>query len=776
MLEAMLKRAFILSFLLLFGPMATTARANADTLTVASFNVRFLDDNRPEYDYKFGGQPWGVRRPAVKAFFQQNDIDVAGLQEVRRTQAAHLVEDLGEDWFIYCPGRLSGGKMVRTSDESTGVMYRKSRFKLLGHGCFWLSENPADTASRRKGQNSPIITSWLHLEDKSDRELWFFSAHISWSVKENPELPDQEVETLLSQMESLTGVKRGDFKTSPIFLVGDLNNAPEESAIKTLKNHFRDARTSCPETESTERKTFNNWGKDKGADIIDYIFFGTGKPLEYTVDNAGYAPEVKFISDHYPILLRLSRASDKYCLTPPAPDKPRYNGPAVLGARPGHPIYFRLPFSGIRPMKFRASRLPKGLKLDRESGVVTGCVEKAGEYAVTWKASNKAGCGKGKMVLKIGDDIALTPPMGWNSWNCWGLEVSQEKVVSSAQALITSGLADYGYSYINIDDAWQAAERSADGTLLPGDRFPDIAALGEWLHTKGLKLGIYSSPGNLTCGKYLGSLGHEQKDADTWNAWGVDYLKYDLCGYRDLLKEMPTVGKEEHMKPYLVMKEALLRQPRDICYSICQYGHADVWTWGEEAGGNLWRTTGDLWDKWDRVVRIGFVKQRPAVSYSRPGHWNDPDMLVVGMVGWGEGLRDTRLTADEQYSHISQWALLAAPLMIGGDLSRVDEFTLNLLCNNEVIAVDQDPLGKQACLLWEDESLQVWGRPLQDGSYAAGIFNMGERDMEIDVPEILAKAGYQGVRSCRDLWRQKDCPNQVRIPYHGVVLVKFQLP
>ncbi len=270
-------------------------------------------------------------------------------------------------------------------------------------------------------------------------------------------------------------------------------------------------------------------------------------------------------------------------------------------------------------------------------------------------------------------------------------------------------------------------------------------------------------------------MGYEQQDADTWNTWGVDYLKYDLCGYRTLLKEMPTVGREQHMKPYLVMKEALERQPRDICYSICQYGLEDVWTWGEEAGGNLWRTTGDLWDRWDRVVRIGFVKQRPAVSYSGPGHWNDPDMLVVGKVGWGEGLRDSRLSADEQYAHISLWALLAAPLMIGGDLSCVDAFTLNLLCNNEVIAVDQDPLGKQASCLWENETLQVWARPLWDGSFAAGLFNLGERAMEVDVPDMLAKAGYPHVGTCRDLWRQQDCPRQVCIPSHGVVLVKFSL-
>ena len=186
--------------------------------------TRYLDDNRPEYDYKFGGQPWPVRRPAVKAFFEQKRPDIVGLQEVRRAQIADLEEDLGAEWFIYCPGRLSGGKMVRTSDESVGVMYRKDRFNMLGHGCFWLSESPGDTASTRLGQNSPIITSWLHLEEKSQpgRDIWFFSAHISWSVAANPELPDQEVETLLAKMEKLTGIKRAGFKSASIFLVGDM--------------------------------------------------------------------------------------------------------------------------------------------------------------------------------------------------------------------------------------------------------------------------------------------------------------------------------------------------------------------------------------------------------------------------------------------------------------------------------------------------------------------------------------------------------------------------
>ena len=279
-------------------------------LTVGTFNVRFLDDYRPDYDYKFGGQPWMVRRPAVKAFFEQNDIDIVGLQEVRRTQARDLEEDFGKDWFVYCPGRLSGAEMVRTSDEAVGLMFRKSRFNLLGHGRFWLSDSTDVAGSKRLGQSSPIVTSWVHLEEKyrPGKQLWFFSAHISWSVSENPALPDQEVETLLTEMERLTGIGRDEFKSSetPVFLVGDLNNTVEESPIQTLESIFNDARTASPASASTNIKTFNCYGKESKASIIDYIFFGAGSAKEYIVDTSSYDPDVKFISDHYPVLSRIN--------------------------------------------------------------------------------------------------------------------------------------------------------------------------------------------------------------------------------------------------------------------------------------------------------------------------------------------------------------------------------------------------------------------------------------------------------------------------------------
>lgn len=463
----------------------------------------------------------------------------------------------------------------------------------------------------------------------------------------------------------------------------------------------------------------------------------------------------------------------KYCLTPDAPLFPRYNGPAVFGARPGSPVIYRLPFSGKKPMSFKVHNLPEGLSFDAENGIVSGSVSEVGDYDVEFEAFNEEGTGKGRIKIKIGETFALTPPMGWNSWNCWGLDLTQEKVFSSALALINSGLADYGYSYINIDDAWQASQRTEDGVLMPNDNFPDVKSIGDWLHSRGLRLGIYSSPGDLTCGGYLGSLGYEKKDAETWNEWGVDYLKYDLCGYRSILDTMSFVLPADHIRPYLKMQEYLREQPRDICYSLCQYGLADVWKWGALIGANLWRTTGDITDTWESVTRIGFNLQRNLSSYAGPGHWNDPDMLVVGKVGWGKGLRDSRLTADEQYSHVSLWSLLSSPLLIGCDLATLDRFTRNLLCNNEIIAVNQDALGRQSDCLYDCNGIQVWGKELSDGSYAAGIFNHGDEVVIVDVADILSKAGWKSVGTCRDLWRQKECPGSVEVPIHGVIMLKF---
>ena len=464
-----------------------------------------------------------------------------------------------------------------------------------------------------------------------------------------------------------------------------------------------------------------------------------------------------------------------YILTPPAPATPRYNGPLVFGVRPGSPVIFRLAFSGEKPMTYKAEGLPEGVVLDSGKGVLSGSVKEEGDYPIVFTATNAKGSTSASFTLKVGAQIALTPPMGWNSWNCWGTSVSQEKVMASAVALINRGLADYGYSYMNIDDAWEADERAADGTILTNEKFPDMKALADWLHGNGLRLGIYSSPGSHTCGGYLGSLGHEEQDAKTWNEWGIDYLKYDWCGYNKVFAASSDRSTAAYMRPYVKMQQFLREQPRDIFYSLCQYGMNHVWEWGAFVDANSWRTTGDINDTWTSLYDIGFVRQAGLHPYAGPGHWNDPDMLVVGKVGWSDKLWDSRLTPDEQYTHISLWSLLAANMLIGCPLDQIDDFTFNLLCNNEVNAVNQDILGHQAHQDVVEDNVQIWSRDLYDGGKAVGIFNLNDAAMPTLLKGALGKIGIKA-ETVRDLWRQKDIPTDAvyRIPAHGVLYVKVK--
>lgn len=468
----------------------------------------------------------------------------------------------------------------------------------------------------------------------------------------------------------------------------------------------------------------------------------------------------------------------QYILTPAAPAAPRFNTPALYGARPGSPIHFRFGVSGERPMKITSSNLPAGLSINPDNGALSGSIAKPGGYTFTVCAENAKGKAEQKFTIRVGSKIALTPPMGWNSWNCWGLSVTQDKVISSAKALIEKGLADYGYAYMNIDDGWEAPQRNADGTIAVNEKFPSMKELGDWLHSEGLKFGIYSSPGDLTCGGYLGSIDHELQDAESYNSWGVDYLKYDWCGYgRKHATEPDNQTVASFVRPYLLMERCLRQQPRDIFYSLCQYGMADVWKWGEAVDANSWRTTGDITDTWTSMYDIGFVRQAELQPYAKPGHWNDPDMLIVGKVGWSANLRDSRLTPDEQYTHISLWTLLASNMLIGCDLAQLDDFTIGLLCNNEVNAVNQDILGIQAKRDIEDGDIQIWTRPLSDGSRAVGIFNVGTEPLRVDFGKYLKQLGLEELSSVRDLWRQKDLSTtdlRYYIPTHGVRYIKVK--
>ncbi len=470
-----------------------------------------------------------------------------------------------------------------------------------------------------------------------------------------------------------------------------------------------------------------------------------------------------------------------YILTPVAPAAPRINGPRVYGARTGRPFLYAIPASGERPMTFSARDLPPGLTLDPQTGIISGRTGVKGTYRVTLTARNSRGSANRDLELLIGDRIALTPPLGWNSWNCWGLSVDEGKVLASARLFKAKGLMDHGWSHINIDDGWEIKgdsplpKRDGQGNILTNDKFPDMKRLGDSVHALGLKFGIYSSPGPLTCGGYTASYRYEIHDARSYAQWGIDYLKYDWCSYGDIAKD---TSRAELQKPYAVMRAALQDVSRDIVYSLCQYGMGKVWEWGADVGGNLWRTTGDITDTWESMSDIGFSQVENA-PYAGPGHWNDPDMLVVGWVGWGPSLHPTKLTPDEQYTHISLWCLLSAPLLIGCDLEKLDPFTLNLLTNDEVLAVNQDPLGRQAVPVFKQDSIQVWAKAMADGSSALGVFNLGSAPARYALP--LESFGSTKGTAVRDLWRQRDLgifsgTMPVHVPAHGVMLLQTRKP
>jgi alpha-galactosidase len=353
--------------------------------------------------------------------------------------------------------------------------------------------------------------------------------------------------------------------------------------------------------------------------------------------------------------------------------------------------------------------------------------------------------------------LAKTPPMGWNSWNKFAGLVDDAAVRGMADAMATNGMKDAGYQYINIDDTWEAG-RDERGNITTNKKFPDMKALADYVHSKGLKIGIYSSPGPNTCAGYEGSYGHEEQDARTYAAWGIDYLKYDWCGARNLYRD-------EEMQPlYQKMGDALLNSGRPILYSLCQYGRAEVWKWGADVGGNAWRTTGDIRDTWESMTTIGFAQDELAV-FARPGHWNDPDMLEIGNGG---------MTDEEYRTHMSLWAILAAPLLAGNDLRDMSPVTREILTNREVIAVDQDPEG-QGRRLWKSGDQEIWVKIMSNSRIAIGLFNRGNSPARITMK--WSNLGPQGQpEKLRDLWAHADvtpitAEYSPQVPAHGVVLL-----
>lgn len=494
----------------------------------------------------------------------------------------------------------------------------------------------------------------------------------------------------------------------------------------------------------------------------------------------------------------IPNSDEKYILTPPVAKAPRINSPKVFGARPGNPFLFTVVATGEAPIQYSVSNLPKGLSIDSKTGIITGVLSSKATYAVTMKASNKYGKAEKPLLIKIGDTISLTPPIGWNGWNSWAREIDKEKVVASAKAMVSMGLSSHGWTYINIDDAWQGQRGGKYHALQANEKFPDFKKMIDEIHGMGLKLGVYSTPWissyagypggssnfengaypdsirtNKRAYRYTGKYRFEKEDAKQMAEWGVDYLKYDW--------RIDVQAAE-------AMSKAIRSSGRDIIYSLSNSApFANVTDWVRLA--EAWRTGPDIRDSWQSLYVSAFTLDKWG-PYGGPGHWNDPDMMILGNVTTGAKLHPTRLTADEQYSHVSLFSLLAAPLLIGCPIEQLDAFTLNLLTNDEVIEIDQDPLGKSARLVLEENDVQVWLKPLEDGAYALGMFNINgfrktpqsyfrwgdEQPKQFELN--LNKIGLKGKWLVRDVWKQKNLGSyqasiQNSIRHHGVVLLKL---
>ncbi len=361
----------------------------------------------------------------------------------------------------------------------------------------------------------------------------------------------------------------------------------------------------------------------------------------------------------------------------------------------------------------------------------------------------------------IAADLAQTPPMGWNSWNKFNKDIDDKTVREIADTMVANGMRDAGYIYVNIDDTWEGT-RDAQGNIQTNEKFPDMKALADYVHSKGLKIGIYSSPGPKTCAGYEGSYQHEEQDAKTWAAWGIDYLKYDWCSASKVYQ------RSEMPKLYKKMGDALKATGRPIVYSLCQYGLDEVWKWGPSVGGNLWRTTGDISDNWKSMSQIGFDKQVGLEKYAGVGHWNDPDMLEVG---------NGMMTYEEYRTHMTLWAMLAAPLLAGNDVRNMTEETKAILLNREVIAIDQDKLGQQGYRVAKKGSAEVWMRPLENGDIAVALFNRSSGPARVTANWSDLK--LSGKHTVRDLWAHNDRGSfqdsfSAEIPAHGVVLVQVK--
>ncbi len=461
---------------------------------------------------------------------------------------------------------------------------------------------------------------------------------------------------------------------------------------------------------------------------------------------------------------------------------PRLHGARRVGIRPGTELIHPIAATGERPLRFAVSDLPAGIEVDEE-GILRGTApSRAGAHTLAVRVANGAGTAEDTIELRVGDTLALTPPMGWNSWNVFRDDVSAEVIVGIAEAMVSTGMRDVGYQYVNIDDHWHAESRESDGTPAADPvRFPDgIAAVAERVHALGLKLGIYSDAAELTCGGCFGGYGYEDLDARTYAAWGVDLLKYDYCH--------APAKQSVAIERYGTMGRALAESGRSIVLSVCEWGFRKPWTWASQVGGSYWRTTGDIFDTFSGpVVGVRSIARRTLrlADDAGPGHWNDPDMLLVGNRGNGlstgklqpvEGWRvrpvlwNFKGLNDEQaQSHMTLWAMLAAPLLASHDLAATEDFDLDLLRNPEILAIDQDALGQQARRRRSAPGTWLLAKPLVDGRLALSVTNLRRRPRSVELD--LGSLGLPEGAHVLDAWAMAELGHRTtltaRLPAHG---------
>lgn len=436
-------------------------------------------------------------------------------------------------------------------------------------------------------------------------------------------------------------------------------------------------------------------------------------------------------------------------------------------------------------MTFSVQNLPDSLQLDANTGIISGTTPERGVYELVLCAQNDHGSSKRQLRLVSGDTLSLTPSMGWNSWYAHYNRITDPMMREAADIMISSGMADVGYQYVNVDDCWMNAEKSADpkrtgpfrddhGNIVPNNYFPDMKALAAYIHSKGLKAGLYTSPGPQTCAHCAGTFEHEAYDAKQFADWGFDFLKYDWCSYSHIAPK--PVPLTELKKLYAIMGALLRQQNRDILFNLCQYGMGNVWEWGADVGGQSWRTSGDLGFELNKIFAVA-LKNSEHGTFQKPGAWNDPDYIQIGYIGnaRGGGLpAPCPLTPTEQYSFMSLWCLMGSPLFYSGDMSKLDEFTLNVLCNPEVIDINQDALGECAKVVRVTSSTFLMVKNLEDGGHAVGLCNAGEEPTAMTAN--WASLGFKKKQNVRDVWRQRDLePNkqfEAVVPRHGVVLLR----